>query len=627
MILHVLGQKDFVQINSDYSIENRVNNKTILFYKNMVSWEFITLWEEKIKEQKRFNNLYFAINWYLWNSRKEEHLRIIYALWFDIDTKKDNIPEDRMRKNIKNIEIQYWLIPHIINKTMWGFHIFYLFEPTPYLNFSNEFEKLYNFLRDKLEADKGFSWKAWILKVVGSYDFRKYWNITNIKNENHNRYKLTDCGKILWSEILSKYISINFEKEFEKIEAENKIFIENEKINEIKKNFFVYRINEINFLVILEKLKDYWYDFRLDKENKVEYYIDNTLIDTFQISYFENEWRAIDWTKEKREMDWKTSRWSNYWFLYFVFWELENRMNKNVPIKEKNTTKELIRKFVWKYFGIYSQLSPENYINTNKLIFDEFISSPLEFDSVNTDFLLKNDIINEEWYLTSTALFLLLSIFKMTEIDKKWTVENKTIYDLLSHSHLKYKNINKQKEKYKTLLLWLSMLYRDLHIKWKESDKVRVYLIWNLVIDDDLISFVLLKNYFKLDRDEKNYYRWIPIKIINDENISISTTYFYVYLLTNFLEIKNPKINNKIKHNEKNITDDKIVKIEGIKEISMNDWLFERWWNEKHTNKSKYKLDTIKEILYFKKLLPNNVRINITKDNFIQIIKKFEKKL
>lgn len=627
MLIHV---KDFVQNNSDYSTENRITSKIVLFYKDMASWKFSTIWEKQITRQQRNNNLYFLINFYLGISRKEEDLRIIYALWFDIDNEKDKIPEDRMWESIKNIEIHYWLIPHIINKTMWGFHIFYLFEGTPYWNFNNEFERLYIFLRDKLEADKGFSRKAWILKVVWSYDFRKYWTIINIKNENHNRYKLTDCRKILWDEIFEKYNTVNFEDEFEKIEEENKIFIENEKIAERKKNFFIYKINNIDFLIILKKLKNFWYDFRLNNDNKVEYYIDNTLIDTFQISYYEAQWRAIDWTRDKRKENWKKSRWANYWFLYFVFGELENRVDEKKSIKDKETTKELIRKFIWKYFWIYRQLDPENYINTNKLIFDEFISSPLEFDSGNTNFLLENDIINEEWFLTSTSLFILLSILKMTEMNEKWTVENKTIYELLYFSHLKYQNINKQRETYKMLLLWLSMLYRNLDIKWKESNKTKVHLIWGLNIDNDLISFILLKNYFKLDRDEKNYYRWIPIEFIKDEKINISRIYFYIFLLQKFLEIKNPKINknsDSLKIKEKNTIKDEIVKVEITKEINIDDCLYTRWNNWYLVNKSKYKKITIEEIYYFKKLLPNDIKINITKDNFVQIIKTFEKKL
>lgn len=124
-------------------------------------------------------------------------------LWFDVDSLKEWISDKELFTRLEEIEEEYWLRAHIINKTGWWYHIYYLMEKTPYLPFKKEFDKIYERLMKNLYVDRMrfYSWKVGILKVVGWYDFRRKWWIL-ILNEFHNNYKITDFNKIIGDEIL-----------------------------------------------------------------------------------------------------------------------------------------------------------------------------------------------------------------------------------------------------------------------------------------------------------------------------------------------------------------------------------------------------------------------------------------
>lgn len=572
-----------IENNADYIIEKRINPEDcILFFKDMKTDEFSYLEKKYITSQLKNNNLYFLINWYLLWKRNESKLRKIYALWFDVDTLKEWISDKELFTRLDEIEEEYWLRAHIINKTWWWYHIYYLMEKTPYLPFKKEFDKIYEELMKDLWADADFSWKVWILKVVWWYDFRRKWWISNIRNDFHNSYKITDFSKIIWDEIFKKYEKFNFKEEFRKIDEEE--------LNLKKRiNTYVYKINDIPFPIILEKLNQEGFKITIIN-NRV--HIEGNEWHGKALYYHDITQRLVDYARNNRIKIWETSRGWNYGFLYYIFSIANKLKNKDLEIiKDKKLIKDEIRKFVWKYFNIYYR-NPDKYINTNKLIYNEFLNQKISFNEEDKNFLLENNIINSDFRLSNISKFVLLNILKISEIDMSWNFQNKTIYDLLSNSSLKESNIKKQNKKFKIVLFWLSKIYKDINSCSKDSEKVRVFLIANLIEEKHKYSFNLLKNYFKLERYEKYIYRWISIDFINNKNLKIEKLDLYFYLL------------NRIINKTEKTSLDRVLK---------------KFWGQTYlTNKSIVKTKIMADIKMFKTFISTtNIKIEIWKNMII----------
>ncbi len=572
-----------IENNANYITERRINPEDcILFVKDMQTDEFSYIEEKYITSQIENNNLYFLVNWYLLWKRNESKLRKIYALWFDVDTLKEWISDNELFTRLEEIEEEYWLRAHIINKTGWWYHIYYLMEKTPYLPFKKEFDKIYERLMKDLSADEDFSWKVGILKVVWWYDFRRKTWIINIRNEFHNNYKITDFNKITGDEVFKKYEKMNFSDEFRKIDEEE--------LNLKKRiNSYVYKINDIPFPIILEKLNQIWFKITIIN-NRV--HIEGNEWHAKALYYHDNTERVVDYARKNRIKIWETSRGWNYGFLYYIFSIADSLKNKDLEvIKDKKLIKDEIRKFVWKYFNIYYR-NPDNYINTNKLIYNEFLNGKVSFDEMDKSFLLENNIINSNYKLSSISKFVLLNILKWSEIDMSWYFKNKTIYELLSSSSLKESNIKKQNKKYKLVLLCLSKIYKDICTISKDTEKIRVFLISDLIEENYRFSFTLLKNYFKLQKFEKYIYRGIYIWFINNKKLNIEKLDLYFYLLN--------RIINK------------------TEKISLERVLKEFWWQTYLTNKSLSKSNIIRDIKIFKSFLTTtNRKIDIWKDMIV----------
>lgn len=357
-------EEQYIQINVDYNIEYRINPERIeLYNKNMETWEFSYLEEKFTKRQLENNNLYFLVNWYLWGKREEKKLRKIFAFWFDIDNVKEFMSEEEVFKRLEEIEEYYWLRAHIINKTSGWYHIYYLLEATPYKIFEDEIDKIYDTLVKELNADVDFTRKIWVLKVVWSYDFRGKKYIENIRNEFHNRYKITDFNKVLWNDICKRYEKVNLKKELNKIDEEEKTY-------KRKYNTYVYKINSIPFSSLVEKLKLYWCKVKIVNKKVI---IEWNEKHGKAISYFPEEDRVLDFKRKSREKQGENSRWANYWFLNYIFYIIErqklDKVWKSDILVDKDIIRTNMRIFLQKYFNIQSSLDPQNYININLLIF------------------------------------------------------------------------------------------------------------------------------------------------------------------------------------------------------------------------------------------------------------------
>ncbi|MDD4151776.1 MAG: hypothetical protein PHR68_04130, partial [Candidatus Gracilibacteria bacterium] len=190
----------------------------------------------------------------------------------------------------------------------------------------------------------------------------------------------------------------------------------------------------------------------------------------------------------------------------------------------------------------------EKYVNTNKLIFENLIIGKYQFEDENKDFLVKNEVINNNGYLTRISKFVLLNLLKLSEIQKDGDFYNQSIYNLLSLASIKKATIKKENKEYKAILYGFTLIYKNIKKEGKNSEYIKIFPIGDLSEAKNKFSFRLLKNYFKLSRYEKYIYRGIPISFINSENINKNKTDLMLYLHSLYIKkTENISVENLLK--------------------------------------------------------------------------------
>lgn len=210
-------------------------------------------------------NVYKSINTF-WNwKRTERSIWQFIWIWIDVDMDKTNgwISDEKTIVSISQKHI--WIKPYKINKTWNWYHI--------YFNFSDDlwgidiptYKKIYEYIRDVLEGDKGMVSATWILRVVDFIDWKidkETWTPRNFMiKEIYSSNDLITKETLSLLKIKPEYRYVDFEDEILKKEKKRWIYERNrDVVNEMDSLLFVEKLNNGGYNIDIRKMGEWYYD-------------------------------------------------------------------------------------------------------------------------------------------------------------------------------------------------------------------------------------------------------------------------------------------------------------------------------------------------------------------------------
>ncbi len=505
-------------------------------------------------------NYNYVLHIYNNNVVKKENLVGLTTIAIDVDigdTKKcKNKTEFYTR--LRLLKKNYWIIPHIIVKSTWGYHLYFnLAQITEYKKYRVVIDGIYKKLSDELLWDNAFERKIWLLKVIGSRDYSNKYdspekNIIVIEKVNqHCKYNVQDLhdfyNKFTNNKRTVEYSDKVFENRKE-INAEYRYSINNLCPYEITNLLDIYDKNTGCVMLYSESLKKYvpnnsikiWFDKELWRFCLKEHG-NSGKIDLYQIILNHFEW---DYDKLRE-------------FIYKNF-------KISAVSKEKNI---ILSRFI-----ILVILNWNFKIDENKM--------RQEFWENYKDIIEKTHILNE-WKLWYKIIFILLNILSHYDRDfqKSIHIENLSFSDIFSNSkQLRSNSYTKKDEylKYIKIMKCLYVLVTDFKKDKKEDNYdnallSRIYLINDFKEEKTNCSIKVLQWMNTLSHKLISIPSYIPRELLSyEEKLAWLLMLFLIKKILNKKDISYREVYNSLNltYNEKYIRDikanikDKFKKIE-----------------------------------------------------------------
>lgn len=428
-------------------------------------------------------NLYLELQEYWNNDRCEEKLKYIHTLMIDIDIWEDKEckTNHQLFEKLELLKTENNLIPHYIIKTKHWYHIHFLFKKLNYKKSWKKIEAVYEYIRDSLYGDKQYKWKTWLWKIPGTLDFsvddKDYAHKLNageidydtpftIYCEKINDHKKYDTQKIY--EIFTQINNINKNTTSELIQLDE---AKQEKLYKIHKTL-VKEANDKCAKEVLEKLWVGVINWKILSDNSLSLFINKN-----------------------------TKKYSLHDFSWKVFWNFNFVLRYCQDLDRQNAYKNTLKFFNADFW--IKRVDSINYIIIKKFIFNHILRGKFIFDiqafkkDHPNDFdkiLCKKDIINDEWILSNTIVFILLNILWK---NSNWELKNVNFHTIFDESYMKYGNINAQKDLFLEYMEIMKYLYIETEkYEYIDPNEYKWYLDNNLVhqnndniiTDDEIIE-------------------------------------------------------------------------------------------------------------------------------------------